>query len=93
MRRGREREAFFRQILRGHEARVLESRRVEWRGMESVTVAFEVRGRRGMDRLYAAKWQGKGRIWHDANEKRIYALLQAAPRKVTLLDEAEVVVS
>lgn len=88
--RGRTLETFIRSILLGHEGRLLEGRPEDWRGMESLALTFEVRGRRGMDRLYAARWQGTGRVWHDRQAKRLHAWLQAAPRRVTLLSEDQV---
>ena len=87
--RGRDIEAFFRNVVRGHDGRVLDSCREPFRGMDSVTVSTEVRGTHGMDRLYGSRWHGAGRIWHDMVEKRLYAWVQAAPRKVDLLDEQE----
>jgi hypothetical protein len=87
--RTRDLESFFRDVLRGHEGRVLTSRRDTFRGMESVSVTAEVRGTHGMDKLFASRWRGAGRIWHDKDEKRIYAWVQSAPRKVDLLGEQE----
>lgn len=80
-------DAFFRAVVRGHEGRVLTSTTEPFRGMESVTVTAEIRGSHGMDKLYAAHWRGTGRIWHDKEEKRLYAWIQSPPRKVELLDE------
>lgn len=87
--RGESLEGFFRRILRGSDARVLECRPETWRGMESVRTSIETRGTRGMDQLYASFWHGEGRIWHDTEEKRLYAYVQAAPKKIALLGEAE----
>lgn len=87
--RGRDLEGFFRHILRGSGARVLESRQETWRGLPSVRTSIETRGTLGMDRLYASCWRGEGRIWHDAAAKRLYAYAQAAPRKVILVSETE----
>lgn len=87
--RGRDLEGFFRYILRCSDARVLDCRKETWRGMESVRTTIETRGTRGMDRLYASYWRGEGRIWHHTAEKRLYAYVQAAPAKVSLLKETE----
>lgn len=87
--RGRDLGAFFESVVRGHEGRVLELRREVFRGMESVSAAAEVRGTRGMDRLYGAPWRAAGRLWHDAREKRLYAWLQASAGKAGFLEEKE----
>jgi len=87
--RTRNLESFFGDVLRGHEGRILTSSRDTFHGMESVKITAEIRGTHGMDKLYAARWPGVGRIWHDTTEKRIYAWVQSAPRKVELLDEKE----
>ena len=87
--RVRDLESFFRDVVRGHEGRVLTSCKDTFHGMESVTVTAEIRGTHGMDRLYGARWQGAGRIWHDKEEKRLYAWVQSVPRKVDFLDEQE----
>lgn len=88
--RGRDLAEFFRHMLVGSGMSVLESRPETWRGMASVRVKIQARGTRGMDRLYASVWDGEGRIWHDVAEKRLYAWVQAAPKRVTLLTESEV---
>ena len=82
-------EQYIRGVLNGHEGRVLTTTLEEYNGMESVKITAEIRGTEGMDRLYAAKWGGIGRIWHDKDEKRLYAWIQCAPKKVELLDEKE----
>jgi hypothetical protein len=88
--RARDLDAFFRDVIRGHEGRVLDSRPETFRGMESVAVTAELRGTHGMERLYAARWRGAGRIWHDREEQRLYAWVQSAPAKVALLEEEEI---
>lgn len=87
--RNRDLESFLRDVLRGHEGKVLSSHKETFRGMESVSITAEVRGTHGMDRLYGARWKGTGRIWHNTEEKRLYAWVQSAPAKVELMDEKE----
>jgi len=52
---------------------------------------METRGPHGMDWLYSSYRRGEARIWHDTSEKMLYAYVQAAPRRVALLAESEVV--
>ena len=82
-------DAYFRHVLRGAGVRVTHSAATTWRGMASVEISMETRGTRGMDRLHGGHWLGKGRIWHNTEEKRLYAWIQAAPKKVALFEEAE----
>lgn len=82
-------EQYFRFVIRGHEGKVLSIKKEQFHGMESVKVTAEIKGVHGMERLYAAQWPGEGRLWHDEKEKRIYAWVQFAPKKVKLLDEKE----
>ena len=87
--RGRDLEQFARDILKGSDARVLETQRERWRGMDSVLAKIETRGTRGMDRLFSSYWRGEARFWHDEREKRLYACVQAAPHKVAHLTDTE----
>jgi len=87
--RVRDMEQYFRDVLKGHEGRVLTSTKEDFNGMESIRVTAEVRGTKGMDRLYSSFWPGTGRIWYDKEEKRMYAWVQFAPKKIEHLDEKE----
>jgi len=88
--RERDLQGFFTHVLRGSGALVLDCQEETWRHMASVRAAIETRGTRGMDRLYSSYWRGEARVWHDTSEKRLYAYVQAAPKKVALLAESEV---
>lgn len=87
--RDRDMEAFVRRVVANQEGRVLSARKSTFRGMESVEVQTEIRGTKGMDRLFSSYWKGTGRIWHDQDEKRLYACMQAGPNKVRLLSDQE----
>jgi hypothetical protein len=80
-------EDFFKYVLRGHEGRLLTSTKEDFRGMESLKITCEIRGTKGMDKLYASRWKGTGRLWHNKDEKRLYAWIQCGPKKVELIDE------
>ncbi|MDT8391935.1 MAG: hypothetical protein RRC34_15650 [Lentisphaeria bacterium] len=82
--------AFAAYISKGSGVRVLATRTETWRGMVSVVLTTETRGTRGMDRLFSSYWPGKTRFWHNTDEKRIYACVQTAPKKLDLLREEEV---
>lgn len=81
---------FAARILKGSGVRVLETRPETWRGMESVLFKTETRGTKGMDRLFSSYWPGKTRFWHHMVEKRIYACIQTAPKKLPLLGLEEI---
>ena len=81
---------FIRRVITSQEGRVLTSTQSTFRGMPSVEFEIETRGTKGMDRLFSAYWHGVGRVWHNEDEKRLYAMFQAAPKRVPLLKECEV---
>ncbi len=83
-------DLLMRNVLAGHRGRALTSTECTFRGMDSVETEIEIQGTRGMDSLYSSKLPGRGRIWHNRVEKRMYAFLQAAPAKIDLLNENEV---
>lgn len=85
--RGSDMEYFIRRVITSQEGRILTATKSTFRGMESFELMTEVRGTKGMDRLFSAYWKGIGRIWHDVDEKRMYACFQAAPRRVELIKE------
>ncbi|MBT3294054.1 MAG: hypothetical protein HN919_18100 [Verrucomicrobia bacterium] len=87
--RDRDMETFMRKVTTNQEGRILTAEKGEFRGMESVELTTEIRGTKGMDRLFSAYWRGVGRIWHNTDEQRLYACMQAGPRKVTLLKDEE----
>lgn len=80
-------EIFIRRVITSQEGRVLTAQKSVFRGMESLALTTETRGTKGMDRLFSAYWRGTGRVWHNVEQKRIYAYFQAAPRKVELINE------
>ena len=88
--RGSDMETFIRRVVANQEGRVLTAERGTFRGMESVELTTEIRGTKGMDRLFSAYWKGEGRIWHDTAGKRLYACMQAAPKKIELLKERKI---
>jgi len=88
--RGGDMETFIRRVVANQEGRVLTATASEFRGMESLKLTTEIRGTKGMDRLYSSHWRGVGRVWHDTAAKRLYACMQAGPKKVKLLAEDEI---
>jgi hypothetical protein len=88
---GRSLEEFAREILRGSGVRVLTCEPKPWRGMESLFMTTESKGTKGMDKLFSSMWRGEARVWHDTKEKRIYAYIQAGPKKVKLLADEEMI--
>jgi hypothetical protein len=88
--RGSDMETFIRKVVTNQEGRVLEVTKSTFRGMDSLELTTEIRGTRGMDRLFSSYWKGVGRVWHDKAEKRLYACMQAGPKKVKLLDDMEI---
>lgn len=80
-------ERFIRRVVISQEGRVLECRKGEFRGMESLELSIETRGTKGRNRLFSSYWKGVGRVWHNAEEKRLYAYFQAAPASVPLINE------
>jgi hypothetical protein len=82
-------EAFIRRVVTSQEGRVLSAKKTEFQGMPSVDLKTEIRGTKGMDRLFSSYWKGIGRIWHNEKEKRLYACMQAAPNKIRLLSDQE----
>jgi len=87
--RGGDMESFIRQVVTSQEGRVLTAKKTTFRGMEAVELTTEIRGTKGMARLFSSYWHGVGRIWHNTDEKRLYACMQAAPKKVRLLTDEE----
>lgn len=83
-------EEFIRRVVVSQEGRVLSAKKTRFRNMESVELQTEIRGTKGMDRLFSSYWNGTGRIWHDEDEKRLYACMQAGPAKVRLLRDQEI---
>lgn len=82
-------ETFIKRVVTNQEGRVLSANASTFCGMESVEVQTEIRGTKGMDRLFSSYWKGTGRIWHNTKEKRLYACMQAGPRKVQYLSDKE----
>jgi hypothetical protein len=91
--RGRDMEAFVRKVVNSQEGRVLSARKRTFRGMDAVELKTEIRGTKGMDRLFSSYWQGEGKIWHHTAEKRLYAVMQAGPKRVRLLTDEELLPS
>lgn len=88
--RGTDLSGFYKTIIAADRSSVLSAQPCEYRGMESVTVAIERAGARGMERLVGARWSGSGRIWHNTAERRLYAFEQTGPPKAAPLDEKKV---
>ena len=82
-------ETLIRRVVASQEGRVLTATKSTFRGMESLELTTEIRGTKGMDRLFSSYWRGVGRIWHDTQNKRLHAYMQAGPRKMRLLTETE----
>lgn len=81
---------FGRRILKASESEVVSSYLETWQGMDSAVLETRSRGTKGMDRLYASFWPGRARLWHNEAIKRVFAFVQSAPKKVSLLLEDEV---
>lgn len=55
---------------------------VEFFSNEGAEVDFRTRGRFGFDFLLGPWWRGKGTIYHDKSEMRVYAVEHIAPNRI-----------
>lgn len=89
---GEDLPTFYTRCLAAQHARVSSARPADWRGRPGVEAEFRMRGRRGFDLLLGPWWRGNGMLYHDPDEKRLYAFEQVGPRRMKRLPFEEIVV-
>jgi hypothetical protein len=89
--RGTSLAEFYRARLAARRCRVRDARPAALAGREAAEVAFERRGEYQMDRLAGRRWPGRGTIWHESAERRLYAVAAAGRRGPPELAPLEVI--
>lgn len=88
---GRTLEEFYPAFLRVQGCFVKNVEKTSVFGMEAVKVRYEQRGEHKMERFMGRYWKdGEAYLWHNKEEKRLYAFEQIGPDKGPLLTMEEV---
>ena len=88
---GRSLETFYAALLRARGASVRQIGGATYNGLEGVKASFSQTGEHQLDRFMGRAWtNGEGLLWHDREEKRLYAFEQIGPRGVPLLSSKNV---
>jgi len=83
-------DRFHTRVLSAVGAVVREARIASVRGMDGAILRYEERGEHHMDRFMGRLWEGEAYLWHNREERRLYAFEQAGPRGTQRLDREEV---
>ena len=82
-------ENFYVNALSRSGCRARKTRQVSLSGVDAFEVEYDRRAERGVEKLYG-RWPGRGVIWRNDEEMRLYALEQTGPRKLPRLDPRRV---
>jgi hypothetical protein len=88
---GKSLAGFYPSFLKVQGCIVKEASEIEVGGMKAVKVLYRERGQHHMDKFMGRYWDnGEALLWHNVEEKRLYAFEQISPSKVPLLSFADV---